>query len=55
MAWLRDVLIFLAALCVGSLINWAIYALAYHYRPISPWSPAPPNRICWPLSNRTAR
>ena len=42
MVWLRDVLIFLSALCVGSLINWAIYALAYNYRPISPWSPAPP-------------
>lgn len=43
MAWLRDLLIFLGALCVGSLINWAIYALAYNYRAISPWSPAPPD------------
>lgn len=36
-----DLLILVAGLFVGSLINWAIYSLAYNYRPISPWSPAP--------------
>jgi prepilin signal peptidase PulO-like enzyme (type II secretory pathway) len=42
MAWLRDVLILLGGLCIGSLINWAIYSLAYDFRPISPWWKAPP-------------
>jgi prepilin signal peptidase PulO-like enzyme (type II secretory pathway) len=27
---------------VGSLVNWAAYNLAWHRRPISPWSPPPP-------------
>jgi leader peptidase (prepilin peptidase)/N-methyltransferase len=43
MVWLHYALIFLGGLGVGSLINWAIYTLAYNYRPISPWSPAPAN------------
>ena len=34
----------------GSAVNWAIYTLAYAPRPISPWSPPPPNapRRRWP-------
>lgn len=40
--------LFLLGLGLGGLVNWAIYALAYQPRPISPWSPrgpkAPPRR-----------
>src|SRR5688500_13465308 len=43
MTIVRDVILFLGALCIGSLINWAIYTLAFHARLISPWSPAPEN------------
>jgi prepilin signal peptidase PulO-like enzyme (type II secretory pathway) len=35
--------VFAAGACLGSLVNWAIYALAWCPRTISPWSPAPPN------------
>src|SRR3954462_4280883 len=35
------VLVFVAGACLGSLVNWAIYALAWNARPISPWSVAP--------------
>ena len=45
---LRLALVFLIGACLGSLVNWAIYALAWHSRPISPWSrgpiDAPPRR-----------
>jgi prepilin signal peptidase PulO-like enzyme (type II secretory pathway) len=35
-------LVFVVGVCLGSLVNWAIYALAWAPRPISPWSaPAP--------------
>jgi leader peptidase (prepilin peptidase)/N-methyltransferase len=40
---LRDVLIFLGGLCVGSVINAAIYGFAYDWRPISPWTSPPKN------------
>lgn len=40
---LRDVLIFLGGLCIGSLINAAIYGLALDWRPISPWKSPPKN------------
>ncbi len=30
--------VFLVGACLGSLVNWAIYALAWRPRPISPWS-----------------
>ena len=40
---LIDFTIFLMALLVGSLINWAIYTLAFRARPISPWTAAPPD------------
>lgn len=39
----RDAIIFLGALCVGSLINAAIYGLAFRSRPISPWNAPPKN------------
>jgi leader peptidase (prepilin peptidase)/N-methyltransferase len=34
--------IFVLGLCLGSLVNWAIYSFAWSPRPISPWSPVPP-------------
>lgn len=40
---IRDALIFLGALFVGSLINAAIYGLAFRSRPISPWTSPPKN------------
>ncbi|WP_254512114.1 prepilin peptidase [Anatilimnocola floriformis] len=55
MILLRDLLIFIVGLGVGSLINAAIYGLAYDWRPISPWlTPAKgnPKRIwldCLPI------
>jgi prepilin signal peptidase PulO-like enzyme (type II secretory pathway) len=36
--WFRYVLLALVSLFAASPINWAIYSLAYGYRPISPWS-----------------
>jgi prepilin signal peptidase PulO-like enzyme (type II secretory pathway) len=33
--------LFFLGLLLGGLVNWAIYALAWRPRPISPWSPAP--------------
>jgi len=45
---LRLVVLFAAGTLVGALINWAVYRLAYHARPIGPWSApaanAPPRR-----------
>ena len=41
MTLLRDLLLFLGGLCVGSLINTAVYGLAFDWRPISPWLPPP--------------
>jgi leader peptidase (prepilin peptidase)/N-methyltransferase len=35
------VVVSLAGACLGSLVNWAIYALAWNARPISPWSIPP--------------
>jgi prepilin signal peptidase PulO-like enzyme (type II secretory pathway) len=35
---LRLALVFIIGACLGSLVNWAIYALAWRPRPISPWS-----------------
>lgn len=37
----RLALLFGVGACLGSLVNWAIYALAWHPRPISPWSTLP--------------
>ncbi len=34
-------LLWCLGLALGGLINWAIYSLAWNYRPISPWSAAP--------------
>jgi leader peptidase (prepilin peptidase)/N-methyltransferase len=34
----RILIVFLVGVCLGSLVNWAIYALAWRPRPISPWS-----------------
>ncbi len=34
-------IVFALGLLAGSLINWGIYALAWHSRPISPWSRPP--------------
>jgi leader peptidase (prepilin peptidase) / N-methyltransferase len=40
--------LFVLGLAAGQLANWGIYALAWHWRPISPWQPphagAPPRR-----------
>ena len=41
MMLLRLVVVFVVGACLGSLVNWAIYALAWHPRPISPWSRLP--------------
>jgi leader peptidase (prepilin peptidase) / N-methyltransferase len=34
--------VFLVGVCLGALVNWAIYTLAWRPRWISPWSPLPP-------------
>ena len=34
----RLAIVFAVGACLGSLVNWAIYALAWRPRPISPWS-----------------
>ena len=44
MTLLRDLIIFVVGLGVGSLINAAIYGFAYHSRPISPWLSPPPDQ-----------
>jgi leader peptidase (prepilin peptidase) / N-methyltransferase len=41
--WMRFAAVFCVGLCLGSLVNWAIYMLAWQPRWISPWSPAPPD------------
>jgi prepilin signal peptidase PulO-like enzyme (type II secretory pathway) len=38
---LRLVIVFAAGACLGSLVNWAIYTLAWRPRPISPWTRLP--------------
>src|SRR6478672_10547250 len=38
---LRLVAVFVIGVCFGSFVNWAIYALAWTPRPISPWSRLP--------------
>jgi hypothetical protein len=38
---LRLAMLFVVGACLGSLVNWAIYTLAWNRRLISPWSPAP--------------
>jgi prepilin signal peptidase PulO-like enzyme (type II secretory pathway) len=40
---LRLALVILIGACLGTLVNWAIYALAWHPRPVSPWSRVPPD------------
>jgi leader peptidase (prepilin peptidase) / N-methyltransferase len=45
-------LIFLAGVCLGSFVNWAIYALAWNSRPVSPWSRA---RLDAPARRRADR
>lgn len=37
----RQGIVFALGLLLGTLVNWGIYALAWHARPISPWSPPP--------------
>jgi leader peptidase (prepilin peptidase) / N-methyltransferase len=34
----RLLTVFVVGTCLGSLVNWAIYSLAWNSRPISPWS-----------------
>jgi prepilin signal peptidase PulO-like enzyme (type II secretory pathway) len=41
--FLQLAIVFLAGACLGSLVNWAIYALAWSPRFISPWSRLPPD------------
>jgi len=46
----RLAMLFVLGSCVGSIVNWAIYGLAWYARPISPWSrpdPAAPRRQAW--------
>jgi leader peptidase (prepilin peptidase)/N-methyltransferase len=38
---LRLVAVFVVGAALGSLVNWATYALAWNWRSISPWSPPP--------------
>jgi len=38
---IRMLFVFLGGLALGSLINWAIYRLAWNPREISPWGPRP--------------
>jgi prepilin signal peptidase PulO-like enzyme (type II secretory pathway) len=38
---LRLTIVFIIGACLGSLVNWAIYALAWQPRFISPWSQVP--------------
>jgi len=38
---IRMVLVFLSGAALGSLVNWAIYRLAWNPREISPWGPTP--------------
>src|SRR3954471_10272882 len=38
---LRLIGFFVVGVCLGSFVNWAIYALAWTPRPISPWSRLP--------------
>ena len=51
----RLVVVFLIGTCLGSLVNWAIYALAWNPRPISPWTVLPADaaprsrRDRWPI------
>src|SRR5262245_13616300 len=33
----------LLGVCLGSLVNWAVYSFAWYPRSISPWSPAHPD------------
>lgn len=46
----RLVGVFIVGVCLGSLVNWAIYSLAWRPRAISPWSRTladmPPRRTC---------
>ena len=47
---IRLAVVFVLGACVGAAANWAIYALAWHPRPISPWSrpdPSAPPRRLW--------
>ena len=47
---IRLAVVFVLGSCVGAAANWAIYALAWHPRPISPWSrpdPSAPPRRLW--------
>ena len=37
----RQAIVFSLGLVAGSLVNWGIYALAWHWRPISPFSQPP--------------
>ena len=38
---IRLIVVFVVGACLGSLVNWAIYTLAWRPRPISPWSRLP--------------
>ncbi|MEX2318141.1 MAG: A24 family peptidase [Pirellulales bacterium] len=42
-------IVFVVGVALGSLVNWAIYTLAWRPRAISPWSPPPPGLPprCW--------
>lgn len=42
---LRLAVVFLVGACLGSFVNWAIYALAWRPRPISPWSRLPDDAV----------
>jgi prepilin signal peptidase PulO-like enzyme (type II secretory pathway) len=46
------VFLFLAGICLGSLVNWAIYSLAWNARPVSPWSRLPADQPARRRSHR---
>lgn len=45
----RLAVVFAVGVCIGSVVNWAVYRFAWNWRSISPWSPpdpsAPPRRL----------
>lgn len=42
---LQLVAVFLLGICLGSVVNWAVYSFAWFARPISPWSRPHPDAL----------
>ncbi len=49
---IRLLAVFLGGLVLGSLVNWAIYRLAWNRREISPWGPSPSDAPSRKLADR---